>query len=290
MTSSLPAFTIEVTAAATTNRAPTISGSPNTAINVGTNYSFGPTASDPDGDTLTFSIQNKPAWAWFNQTSGQMGGSPSNAGTHSNIVIAVTDGQLTTSMAAFNIEVTPAAPTNRAPTISGSPGTTVKVGDNYFFRPTAADPDGDALTFSIQNKPAWAWFNQSNGATGGTPAEANVGSYDNIRITVSDGTLSASLLQFSIDVSAIATGSVTLSWTPPTQNTDGSTLSDLAGYVIYYGLSATNMPNKIPLNNPGLATYVVNGLTPNTYSFAITAKNDAGIESDKSNIAVKTVN
>jgi hypothetical protein len=114
--------------------------------------------------------------------------------------------------------------------------------------------------------------------------------YSNIRITVTDGQLSASLPQFSINVSAVALGSVTLSWTPPTRNTDGSALTDLAAYKIYYGLSEGNYTNNIRINNPGIATYVVEDLAPDTYYFVSTAINDAGIESDYSNVAIKTVN
>jgi len=261
-------------------------------IKVGVNYSFTPAASDPDLDPLTFSVTNKPAWANFSNQTGRLYGiAPTGTeGTYNDVVISVSDGKAKMALPAFSITVEPASSSNMPPVISGTPSKNATAGQDYYFRPDSSDPDGDTLTFSIQNKPVWASFNQSTGQMSGTPAQVDVGAYNNIVITVSDGTVSTSLPQFSIDVSAIGTGSATLSWTPPTQNTDGSALTDLAGYVIYYGLSATNMPNQIPLGNPGLATYVVDGLTPNTYSFAITAKNGAGIESDKSNVAVKTVN
>ena len=56
-------------------------------------------------------------------------------------------------------------------------------------------------------------------------------------------------------------GSATLSWTPPTQNTDGSALTNLAGYRILYGTSASALTQTIEIANPGLATYVVTGLS-----------------------------
>ena len=61
--SSLPAFSIRVDAA---NRAPAISGTPPTSVTAGQAYSFQPTASDADGDTLAFSITGRPSWASFN--------------------------------------------------------------------------------------------------------------------------------------------------------------------------------------------------------------------------------
>src|SRR5262249_42659289 len=76
---------------------------------------------------------------------------------------------------------------NRAPTISGTPPSSVKVGAYYNFVPTASDADGNKLKFSIQNKPSWLVFNAGNGRLSKVAAAANVGTYNNIVISVSDG-------------------------------------------------------------------------------------------------------
>ena len=154
----LPAFSIAVTggtAPGPTNRAPTISGTPAGSVAVGQAYSFTPTAADPDGQALTFSIVNKPSWATFNTATGRLNGTPAagNVGSFADIAISVSDGAATTSLPAFTISV---VATNVAPTIGGTPSTTVTAGQAYSFTPTAADPDGQALTFSIANKPSWA--------------------------------------------------------------------------------------------------------------------------------------
>ena len=286
-TAQLAAFTITVSAAP--NRAPTISGTPATTVMQGNAYAFTPTASDPDGNTLTFSIANKPAWAAFNTSTGALSGTPGagNVGATTGIVITVSDGTLTASLAAFTLTVT--AQQNRAPTISGTPATTVVQGHAYAFTPTASDPDGNTLTFSIANKPAWATFNASTGAMSGTPGAGDVGTTSGIVITVSDGTLTASLAAFSVTVQAVATGSATLSWTAPTQNTDGTPLSNLAGFKIYWGTSAGNYPNSVTLNNPGLSTYVVENLSSGTYFFAASALNSSGVESALTTPASKTI-
>lgn len=88
-----------------TNSAPTISGSPVTSASIGSNYSMSPQAADTDGDTLAFSIQNKPAWAQFNTATGQLSGTPSAAATAANVVITVSDGKASASMPAFSITV-----------------------------------------------------------------------------------------------------------------------------------------------------------------------------------------
>src|SRR5262245_60171832 len=174
--------------------------------------------------------------------------------------------------------------TNSAPLITGTPLTTVLQGSAYTFSPSATDADGNTLTFSVANAPPWATFNSSTGRLSGTPTAANVGSYNNITISVSDGSASASLPSFSIQVVALATGSATLSWAPPTQNTDGSPLNNLAGYKIYWGTSASSYANSVTISNPGLATYVVGQLTPAKWYFAVTAYTATGTESGYSNV------
>ena len=178
---------------------------------------------------------------------------------------------------------------NSAPTISGNPANAVAIGDTYSFLPNASDSDGDALSFSIENKPSWADFDTGNGQLSGQPSLGDVGDYTSIRITVSDGQATASMSRFDISVIQAGTLSTTLSWTPPTQNEDGSPLEDLAGYKIYWGTSPGFYPNSVTLDNPGLTTYVVENLAPGTYEFVATAFNASGMESVYSNIATRTL-
>jgi hypothetical protein len=178
---------------------------------------------------------------------------------------------------------------NNPPTIGGSPSPAILVNDTYEFAPSAADADGDPLTFRIQNKPRWASFDSSTGQLSGQPTLGDVGTYENIVITVSDGTADQSLSAFSITVSQSALGNVTLSWVAPTENSDGSPLNDLAGYKIYYGKSSGVYDHEIRLDNPGLTTYVVENLVPDTYFFAAQAFNSAGVDSTFSGEAVRSV-
>ena len=286
-TTSLPAFAINVTG--TANAAPVISGSPATSIAAGGAYAFQPSASDANNDPLAFSISNKPVWATFSTTTGRLSGSPSAAqvGSYANIAIRVSDGKATASLPAFAINVT--GTTNAAPVISGSPVQSINAGSAYAFRPTASDANGDVLAFSIANKPSWAAFSTTTGQLSGAPTAANVGTYSNIVITVSDGKASASLPAFSIAVTQASAGSATLSWTPPTQNTDGSTLTNLAGYRIHYGVSASTLTQSIQIANPGVTTYVIENLSPGTYYFAVRAYTSGGAESANSSIASKVV-
>ena len=289
MTTSLPRFSISVEPTTTPNMPPEIGGTPATSVTVGDTYTFTPTGSDPDGDPLTYSIQNRPGWATFSSSTGQLSGTPQpgDEGTYADIAITVSASVSAASLPAFSIIVNAA---NATPTIGGTPPPMVNVDQSYSFTPTASDPDGDTLTFSIQNMPPWAQFNTASGALSGTPRVGDTGSYANISISVSDGNLSDTLPEFTITVNQVSLGSVTLNWTPPTQNTDGSVLTDLAGFKIYYGTSPDNYPNEITIDNPGITTFVVDNLTPDTWYFVSTAFNASGEESDFSNIATRTIN
>jgi len=285
----LPRFSISVEPSTTPNMPPEIDGTPATSVTVRDGYTFKPTGSDPDGDPLTYSIENRPDWATFSSATGQLSGTPQpgDEGTYTDIAITVSDNVSGASLPAFSITVNAG---NATPTIGGTPSPIVNVDQSYSFTPTASDPDGDNLTFSIQNMPLWAEFDSASGTLSGTPQAGDAGSFANISISVSDGNLGDTLPEFMITVNQVSLGSVTLNWTPPTQNMDDSVLTNLAGFKIYYGTSPDNYPNQITINNPGITTYFVENLTPNTWYFVATAFDSSGMESDFSNVATRTVN
>ena len=185
---------------------------------------------------------------------------------------------------------------NAPPSITGNAPTTAVAGKTYSFQPQASDPDGDTLSFTIANKPSWARFDASTGLLSGTPTEGDVGEYADIEIAATDGNEVVALPRFTITVAAAGTGdgpgdnpgndpgthSVTLAWDAPEQNTDGSPLTDLQGYKLYYGTASRSYSDSIVIDNPGVTRYVVDTLSPGTYYFALTAFNSKGAESDYS--------
>ena len=84
-------------------------------------------------------------------------------------------------------------------------------------------------------------------------------------------------------------GAVTLNWTAPTQNEDGTTLTDLAGYKIYWGTTPGDYPNSVTINDKNTTTYVVDNLSPGTYEFVATSFNTSDVESSYSAPATKMV-
>jgi len=104
-------FTVGTATVATASQVTTpttISGTPVTALNAGSAYSFTPTAKRASGASLTFSIANQPVWAKFDTTSGALTGTPAagDVGSYANIVISVSDGKTSASLPPFTLTVT----------------------------------------------------------------------------------------------------------------------------------------------------------------------------------------
>lgn len=183
------------------NDPPVISGIPATTASVNNLYDFTPSATDVDGDVLTFSISNQPSWTTFDSSTGQLTGTPtsSDVGTYSNIVITVSDSRGgTDSLPVFSIEVdaTSGAPVLIPP---GIPDQTVSEGKTYSYNVSQhfTDPDGDTLSYSVR-----AIYNgvPVGGFTIGTTGTINsitipngyAGSVFELTVTASDGTDSVS--------------------------------------------------------------------------------------------------
>jgi hypothetical protein len=279
-----------------------ITGSPAPSVVAAHYYYFEPSAHSPAGSKLTYSVSNKPSWAQFDAATGRLAGTPAPAsvGTYANIVVSVSEGGQHATLPAFAVKVLALA--NKAPVISGTPAGSVTALQSYSFQPTASDPNGLRIVFGIWNKPTWLSFDTITGRLSGTAPAANVGVYSSIVITAYDGYSKAVLPAFAITVKAqassvppppppvLTSASVTVSWSPPIQNSDGSPLTNLAGYRVYYGTTATNLNFSVTLANPGLVRDVIENLAPATWYFAMTAYNTNGLESARTGTESIVVN
>ena len=84
-------------------------------------------------------------------------------------------------------------------------------------------------------------------------------------------------------------GVATLDWMPPTENNDGSALTNLAGYTVYYGTDRNDLSQSVKVSNPGLASYTVTGLTSGTWYFAVTSYSADGVESSRTTTVSTTI-
>jgi hypothetical protein len=194
----------------------------------------------------------------------------------------------------FTLGASTAAPVAQTLQISGSPATTAEVGQYYSFSPTVMASAGSTLTYAVGNKPAWAQFSATTGTLSGSPSTGSAATDANIVVSVSNGAQSAALPAFNITVqpapvTSVVAGTAILSWSPPTKNTDGSPLTNLAGYVVRYGASSTALNNKISVASASATGVEITNLSPGNWDFAVSAINTANVEGQFSGIAGKTI-
>jgi len=82
---------------------------------------------------------------------------------------------------------------------------------------------------------------------------------------------------------------VTVSWTPPARDVDGSPLRDLAGYFIYFGTDPKLYTRVVKIRGATIDHTVIDGLPPGTYYFSIVAYTESGVQSALSPTVMKTV-
>jgi hypothetical protein len=184
---------------------------------------------------------------------------------------------------------------NQAPVISGNPSNSVDAGSSYTFTPSATDSDDDELTFSVSNLPDWARFNRNTGRLSGSPTADDAGNYDNIVITVSDGTDEADLTAFAITVNhdgapEAGTGAISLRWVAPTTRTDGTALnmSEIQGYCIFVGTTRDNLQMVADINQGDATDYVVDNLDLGDYYVAVSVYDQEDNMSTYSNVVMKS--
>lgn len=98
----------------------------------------------------------------------------------------------------------------------------------------------------------------------------------------------ASLLALGFPAQA-GTGTAKVTWTAPTQNSDGTAYSNPDGYYVYWGASADKLVkgtacvapacNRINITAESTLTYTITGLDAGTYAVSVSAYNKLAEES-----------
>jgi len=201
---------------------------------------------------------------------------------------------IVSNVATVNINI---IPVNDPPVITGTPNTSVEVGSSYSFIPTVKDPDNSPseLTFSINKQPDWTSFNEDTGELSGTaPASAYGITISDIKISVTDGSLSDTLLP-AFDI--------TVTGTPPVANNDSveiisagnSTIIDVInndeaveGALNLSSIVITSNGSKgiATPNTDGTITYQSNVITSANDSFTYTVENSSGLKSNEATVNI----
>ena len=178
------------------NSAPSLNAIGNKTTNEGQKLEFQVSATDNDGNALTYSASNLPFGATF--INGLFTWTPgyNDAGNYENIEFAVVDDGDPIGLDVELITIT-VGEVNRAPTIT-NPGPQ-EVLENHLvtFSVSASDPDGNSVQLSAQNLPTGSSFNPLSGQFSWTPNLSAEGVYIVSFAAADNGTPSAST---SIDV------------------------------------------------------------------------------------------
>jgi M6 family metalloprotease-like protein/uncharacterized repeat protein (TIGR01451 family) len=167
------------------NRPPVLNPIGDKTINEGQLLEFTISATDPDGDSLTYSATGLPSGASFSAQKFSWTPNFTQAGSYS-VTFKVDDGKGGTDSETVTITVNNV---NRPPVLSSIGNKTVNEGSLLEFTISAADPDGDTLTFTASNLPSGASFDASLRKFSWTPNYDQAGTYSNIHFEVKDATL-----------------------------------------------------------------------------------------------------
>jgi len=173
----------------TENQAPIITSTPVTTAIVGVTYYYNAGATDPDGDTLTYSLIAKPSGMTIDSATGLISWVPTAKGSYA-VIVQASDGSLSATQS-FTIVVKKPyipcpPPVNHAPEITSIPGDTAEVcGEEYVYVVEATDPDGDAVTYSLVSGPAGMTFD-GTATISWLPTSLQIGANDVI-VKASDG-------------------------------------------------------------------------------------------------------
>ena len=85
------------------------------------------------------------------------------------------------------------------------------------------------------------------------------------------------------------TGAAELTWTAPTQNEDGTPLTNLAGYKVRYGQTPGALTEVRDIANPATTSVTIEGLSTGTWHFTLASYTNAGVESAPTGAVSKTI-
>jgi hypothetical protein len=159
---------------------------------------------------------------------------------------------------------------------------------------TSATPGSNTAASSSTTASTTASNTASSGSTASTTGTgsgtgSSAGTHTGTT-TVGSGTTASTGNKSTAPVKSTTTSGVaTLDWMPPTENTDGSSLTDLAGYTVYYGTSPNNLTQSVKVTNPGLTAYTVSDLPSGTWYFAVTSYSASGVESTRTSTISTTI-
>jgi hypothetical protein len=176
-----------VSATILSNDAPILEPIDNMTVNEGQLQEFTVTANDPEGDALAYTASNLPTGATFDSGTRTFSWTPdyAQAGVHPNVLFTVTDDGDPPLSDSEEISIT-VEDVNQPPVLDPIGDKSVNEGEALIFTVTGSDPDGDALTYSVNNLPLWASFDPATRVFSWAPDYGQAGVYPNVLFTLTD--------------------------------------------------------------------------------------------------------
>ena len=266
------------------NLPPAITSTPPTTATVATLTTYAVRAVDPEGDTLTYSLQAGPAGMTIDPATGILSWTPTAAevGTHAAAIL-VADGQGNTASQVYRVVVAAGA-ADHPPVITSSPVRATLSGQAYRYAVTASDPDGNLVTFSLGIHPDGMTIDQTSGQLTWTPSAAQLGA-QSVTIVATDPQGATGSQAYTLSVRATG-GSVNgvnhapgITSTAVTTAVPGLTYhydvraADLDGDAVTYSVAG---PAGMTIDNLGRITWNVAPGPAATYPVTVTATDSFG--------------
>jgi hypothetical protein len=188
------------------NRPPVLKPIGDKTINEGQLLQFTVTATDPDGNELTYSASNLPSGAAFDPGSQTFTWIPGydQYGNYTDVRFTVTD-RVSTPLSDQEAITITVGNVNRPPVLNAIGNISATEGVPLRLTITATDPDGDGLTYSASNLPPGAIFDPATQEFSWTPGYDQAGEYQNIEFTVTD---TGNPIEIDIELITITVGHV----------------------------------------------------------------------------------
>ena len=153
---------------------------------------------------------------------------------------------------------------------------------------TVASTDADTTPATALVTPSVGMIDRSQGSDSSESAASVATASDTTSASNTTPTAPATVTKVTTPINTV-NGVATLDWMPPTENNDGSALTNLAGYTVYYGTNRNDLSQSVKVPNPGLASYAVTGLSSGTWYFAVTSYSADGVESARTTTVSTTI-
>jgi hypothetical protein len=258
------------------NEIPILTGQADTTALEDELYSYTIQASDPNGDTLSYTLVTGPDSMSVNATSGLVQWTPaqSNVGSHS-ISIRIDDGKNGTNLHNYTLVV---SNTNDAPLISSTPDSTASEDALFTYTVLASDPDpADTLSYALTTAPTGSSID-SVGVLRWTPTQAQVDTQQ-VAVKVTDRNSATATQSFTVIVTAVDDTPI-IAATPDTSALEDSNYSlnlqasDEEGGTLTYALSQG--PAGMAVDSTGALTWTPSGTDIGSHPIVVTASDPAG--------------